>query len=50
MNGETIYIGANSEVQFISSNIFNNPSNSLFGELPIATYLFIQKLPEGANN
>ncbi|WP_299886428.1 LamG-like jellyroll fold domain-containing protein [uncultured Lacinutrix sp.] len=50
MNGVSVYSGAASDVLNIRNNIFNNPSNSVFGGPPTSTYLFIQQLPEGANN
>jgi hypothetical protein len=37
-DGRLNYIGANSEIPFISSQVFNDPDNSLFGGPPIATY------------
>ncbi len=50
MDGVTVYSGATSDVLYLRNNIFNNPSNSVFGGPPTATYVFIQQLPEGANN
>ncbi len=50
MDGNTVFSGVTTDVLIIRNNIFNNPSNSVFGGPPIGTYLFIQQLPEGANN
>ena len=51
MDGVTcVFRSWTSDVQHIRNNIFNNPSNSVFGGPPTATYVFIQQLPEGANN
>ncbi len=50
MDNVTIYSGAASDVLNIRNNIFNNPSNSVFGGPPTSTYVFVQQLPEGANN
>ncbi len=50
MNGSTKYLGTLSDVLSVRNNIFNNPSNSVFGGPPSPTYLFLQQLPEGANN
>jgi hypothetical protein len=37
-DGKLNYIGAESEIPFISSQVFNDPNNSLFGGPPVATY------------
>ncbi|WP_375239496.1 hemagglutinin protein [Aurantibacter sp.] len=37
-DGRLNYLGANSEIPFISSQVFNDPDNSLFGGPPTATY------------
>ncbi|WP_375239828.1 beta strand repeat-containing protein [Aurantibacter sp.] len=37
-DGRLNYIGVNSEIPHISSQVFNDPNNSLFGGPPIATY------------
>jgi hypothetical protein len=49
MNGVTVYSGGSSDVLSIRNNIFNNSLNSVFGGPPVATYTFMQQLPEGAN-
>ncbi len=50
MDGVTVFSGPTSDTLLVRDNIFNNPSNSVFGGPPIGTFLFIQQLPEGANN
>ena len=54
LDGKTKYLGSSggvvSDVLSIRNNTFNNPSNSLFGGPPISTFVFIQQLPEGAND
>ncbi len=50
MNGVTKYLGGTTDVLHIRNNTFNNPSNSVFGGPPVPTFVFIQQLPEGANN
>ena len=50
LNNVTRYLGAGSDVLYIRNNTFNNPSNSIFGAPPVPTFVFIQQLPEGANN
>ncbi|WP_375238150.1 hypothetical protein [Aurantibacter sp.] len=37
-DGKINYIGVESEIPFISSHVFNDPDNSLFGGPPTATY------------
>ncbi|WP_375239221.1 hypothetical protein, partial [Aurantibacter sp.] len=37
-DGKLNYIGVESEIPFISSHVFNDPDNSLFGGPPTATY------------
>jgi hypothetical protein len=49
MDGLSYYTGANSDVSIIRNNIFNNPSNSVFGGPAVSTYNFTQQLPEGTN-
>ncbi|WP_299885924.1 glycosyl hydrolase family 18 protein [uncultured Lacinutrix sp.] len=50
MDGETLYSGTTSDLLYVRNNIFNNPSNSIFGGPPTPTFLFLQRLPEGAND
>jgi hypothetical protein len=45
MDGVTVYSGTASDVLYIRNNIFNNPSNSIFGGPPLATYVFEEQLP-----
>lgn len=49
LDGVTVYSGAASDVLDIRNDIFNNPSNSMFGGTPTSTYVFAQQLPEGGN-
>ncbi|WP_299889129.1 hypothetical protein [uncultured Lacinutrix sp.] len=50
LDGSSVYSGTASDVLHIRNGIFNNPSNSVFGGPPTSTFLFVQQLPEGANN
>ncbi len=49
-DGRLNYSGALSDVPSIRSQVFNDPDNSVFGGPPTSTYVFLQQLPEGAND